>query len=111
MVECTWQQYDSMFDALGDKTRRDILWRVSQCELSISEIAARYSLTFAAISKHIKVLEKASLVRKRRDGKEQIVSANKQTVGIATDYLKQYEKLWSDRFDRLETVLKEEYNE
>lgn len=108
MVECSWQQYNSMFDALGDKTRRDILWRVSQCELSISEIATRYSLSFAAISKHIKVLERANLINKRRSGKEQLVSANKQTISVATDYLNKYEKLWNDRFDRLEKLLKED---
>lgn len=105
MVECTWQQYDSMFDALGDKTRRDILWRVSQCELSVSTIAARYHLTYAAISKHIKVLESAELVIKRRKGKEQLISADVKTVKVATDYLQQYEQLWHDRFDRLESLL------
>ena len=75
MVECTLN-LNSIFGSLADPTRRDILNRVSQEELSVSEIAEPYQLTFAAISKHLKILEKAHLIIKRRHGKQAMVQAS-----------------------------------
>jgi len=97
---------DSVFGCLADPTRRDILQQVAAKELSIGEIAARYDLTFAAISKHLKILEKAQLVIKQRRGKQQMVHMNPQSLTLAQDYLKQYEQLLNDRFDALDTYLK-----
>lgn len=96
---------DSLFHALADKTRRDILERVSQAELSISSLAKPYKMSFAAIAKHVSVLEAAKLVTKRREGKEQIVSVVPDTVTIASAHLEQYKVLWGSRFDALEDVL------
>lgn len=93
--------------ALADSTRRSILAQVSKAEMSISEIAAAYSLTFAAVSKHIMVLQKANLITKRRHGKEQIVIIVPETLELAREQIENYAKLWSDRFDRLEIVLSE----
>jgi DNA-binding transcriptional ArsR family regulator len=76
--------------------------------LSISEIAQHYSLTFAAISKHLKVLEKAKLVIKRKEGLKQMVAIRPETLRDADTYLKQYEKLWQQRFDRLEKIANSE---
>lgn len=90
-----------IFQSLADSTRRDILTRVAKKEMSISEIAKRYNLTFAAVSKHLKVLEKAKLVVKRRVGREQYVQMAPATVRTATEALEQYQKLWEDRFDSL----------
>jgi DNA-binding transcriptional ArsR family regulator len=98
---------DSVFSSLADPTRRDILRRVSDRQLSISEIALPYDLTFAAISKHLKVLERARLVIKRRQGKEQIVSIAPQTLKQADDYLEFYRQFWEERLDSLENYLKE----
>lgn len=105
MVELTLSPLDLIFQSLADPTRRDILKRVSKKEMSISDIAKPYALTFAAISKHLKVLEKANLVIKRRQGKEQIVKAAPDALKNASEYLKTYEKLWNNRFDRLEKYL------
>jgi DNA-binding transcriptional ArsR family regulator len=85
---------DSIFGSLADPTRRDILRRVSEQELSVTEIAAPYSLTLAAISKHLKILEQAKLIIKNRRGKQQLVRAAPL-----------YEQLWNQRFDRLEQLI------
>lgn len=98
---------DNLFMALADSTRRNILAQVSKTEMSIGEIAQAYSLTFAAVSKHIMVLQRAGLITKRRRGKEQIVIIMPSTFDVARQQIESYAKLWSDRFDRLEVVLKE----
>ena len=104
-------QLDSTFSALSDPTRRDVLSRVSRQELSIGEIAEDYDLTFAAVSKHIKVLGKARLIVKRKRGKEQIVSAAPQALADAYEYLNEYKQLWETRLDALAIYLEEDGNE
>lgn len=104
MVESS-QQLDTLFLALADSTRRSILSRVAEVELSIGQIAEHYRLTFAAISKHIKVLENAHLVTKRRRGKEQIVIIVPQTFAVAQEALERYATLWHHRYDTLEQLL------
>ncbi len=102
---------DTVFGCLADPTRRDILERVAARELSVGEIAASYDMTFAAISKHLKVLEKARLVIKRRKGKQQMVQVAPRALADAQEYLKRHEQLWQERFDALETLLKEDAND
>ena len=97
---------DSIFSSLADPTRRDILRRVSSQELSVGEIAQPYDLTFAAVSKHLKVLEKAKLIIKKRRGKEQMVSIAPQALKGVDDYLEFYRQLWESRFDSLENYLR-----
>ena len=96
---------DIVFHSLSDPTRRDILKRVSKKELSISTLSKPYHLSFAAVAKHVAVLEAAKLITKRRVGKEQIVSVEPATFKIANDCLMQYEKIWNARFDALDTLL------
>lgn len=107
MVEYTLQ-LDSVFGSLADPTRRDILRRVARCELSVSEIANSYDISLAAVSKHLKVLEKAKLVIKRRRGKQQLVRATPQTLADAERYLEQYRQIWEERLDALEDYLNKE---
>lgn len=97
---------DSIFTSLADPTRREILMRVSQNELSISELAKPHNMSFAAIAKHISMLEAAHLIRKRRVGKQQLVSMSVQTVQKAKKELEKYEKLWNKRFSQLDELLK-----
>ena len=99
---------DNVFHSLADKTRRDILKRVAKQPLSIGRIARHYRLTFAAISKHLQVLQKAKLVVKHKAGKEHIVSLSPDTLISAEQYLRHYENIWNSRFDRLEQLLKSE---
>ncbi|HEX4775073.1 MAG TPA: metalloregulator ArsR/SmtB family transcription factor [Candidatus Saccharimonadales bacterium] len=107
MVEYT-MSLDTVFGSLADPTRRDILRRVAGREQSVGQIAQHYDLTFAAISKHLKVLEKARLIIKRRRGKEQIVALSPGALADADAYLQQYRELWESRLDKLEALLEQE---
>ena len=108
MVEYN-QTLDNIFLSLSDATRRDMLRLLELYKsMSIGQIAVHYKMTFAGVAKHIVVLEKAQLVRKKRKGKMQMVSLNAKAFKQADSYIKHYEQLWSDRFDRLEIVLSEE---
>jgi DNA-binding transcriptional ArsR family regulator len=107
MVEYNFN-LDSVFGSLADPTRRDILSRVSQAELTVSEIALPYDLSLAAVSKHLKILEKARLIIKRRRGKQQLVLAAPAAIEEAKDYLESYRQLWEERFDRLDELLSKE---
>ena len=98
---------DTVFASLADKTRRDILRRVIEKPRSISELAKPYKLTFAAVAKHVGVLEAARLVSKKRVGKQQIIRAEPMTIAAATNYLEEFEKMWNTRFDALEKLLAE----
>lgn len=104
MVEYTLQ-LDNIFASLSDPTRRDILSRVAHCELSVGELAAHYNLTFAAISKHLKVMERACLITKRKDGKKQMVSLASEALMSADEYLEQYRARLQSRYDKLETLI------
>jgi DNA-binding transcriptional ArsR family regulator len=107
MVEYTLN-LDSIFSSLADPTRRDILRRVTSDELSVGEIAKPYDLTFSAVSKHLKVLEHAKLIIKRRRGKEQMVQLAPQALADASEYLQWYQQFMAVRFDSLENYLNKE---
>ncbi|MFN7160753.1 MAG: ArsR/SmtB family transcription factor [Candidatus Gracilibacteria bacterium] len=104
MVEYTLS-LDSIFGSLADPTRRDILTRVAKEELTVSEIAKPYSMSLAAISKHLKILEKAKLILKRRSGKEQYVQLSPAALSEASEYLEKYKEMWEERLDSLENYL------
>jgi len=99
---------NDIFKSLADPTRRDILSRVYQQQQTISQLAVKYKMSFAAVAKHITVLENAQLVSKQKKGKEQIITINGDSFEAADEYLQNYATLWSDRFDRLEEMLKQE---
>lgn len=96
---------DAIFASLADPTRRDMLRRLRPREHRVGELAAHYKLTFAAVSKHLQVLERAKLVRKKRRGREQRVELSPAGLKAADKYLEQYRKLWEGRLERLETFL------
>lgn len=98
---------DSIFGSLADPIRRDILTRVADCEHSVGELVARYHVSFAAISKHLKVLEQAGLIAKRKEGKKQMVSLAPDALKSADEYLEQYRQMWQSRYDRLDAILQE----
>ncbi|WP_374953497.1 ArsR/SmtB family transcription factor [Rathayibacter sp. AY1E8] len=99
---------DLLFRALADSTRRDIVARVLVGEQSVSALAARYEMSFAAVQKHVAVLERAALVRKRRRGREQLVQGEVAAVRQASRLLDAYEQLWAGRIDRMSDLLDEE---
>ncbi|HET9721556.1 MAG TPA: metalloregulator ArsR/SmtB family transcription factor [Candidatus Saccharimonadales bacterium] len=101
-------ELDSIFGALADPTRRDILRRVARNQLSISQIAQDYNLTFAAVSKHLIVLEKAKLIIKNKVGRRQFVRAYPAGLKDADDYLEFYRQIWENRLDSLGQYLNED---
>ncbi|TFD44077.1 ArsR family transcriptional regulator [Cryobacterium sp. TMT1-2-1] len=102
---------DRIFHALADATRRDIVVRVVQQEQSVSTLAAGYAMSFAAVQKHVAVLERAALVVKERRGREQIVHGNLETVRRATRLLQRYEELWRYRVQNISSILSEDREE
>lgn len=107
MVERT-MYLDNIFASLADPTRRDILARVAQSELSISELVEKYEMSFAAIAKHLNVLERAKLITKRREGKKQMVTLAPGALKSADEYLEQYRQIWEQKFNKLDSLIKEE---
>jgi DNA-binding transcriptional ArsR family regulator len=96
---------DRVFHALADATRRNIVVRVMQGEHSVSSLARAYPMSFAAVQKHVAVLERADLVTKRRRGREQLVLGNVDTIRRAERLLADVETLWRGRIDRFGDVL------
>ncbi|MCX6497362.1 MAG: metalloregulator ArsR/SmtB family transcription factor [Arthrobacter sp.] len=98
---------DRLFQAFADATRRDIVRRVTTGEYSVSGLAALYTMSFAAVQKHVAVLERASLVTKEKRGREQIVRANHDGLQKARRLLDEYEVIWRQRSERIADLLAE----
>ena len=108
MVEQSNPNLDLVFQALSDGTRRTLLHTIAQNTLSVGELAAPYSMSLAAVSKHLDVLERASLIRRERQGKSRMVSLNPRPLEAAQDWMAFYNQYWSDGLDRLQAILEEE---
>jgi DNA-binding transcriptional ArsR family regulator len=108
VYELTDQDVDRIFRALADRTRRDIFERVLKSGLSVSTLADEYDMSFAAVQKHVGVLERALLVTKQRHGREQIVHGNMPTLKRASALLDLYEQIWIHRDQRIAEILGEE---
>ena len=96
------------FSALADPTRRAMLARLAEGEATVSDLAKPFlnSMSLPAVTKHIKVLEKAGLVTKSKDAQYRPCKINKDALKDASDWMEQYRVLWEERFDRLEEYLK-----
>ena len=90
-----------MFGALADRTRRDIVRRAVDGDEGVAELAKHYSMSFAAVQKHVAILERAGLVTKVRVGRRKIVRTNREGLRVARRLLDQYEELWRGRIDRM----------
>jgi DNA-binding transcriptional ArsR family regulator len=99
------EQVDRLFHALADTTRRDILRRCIRGEPSVSRLAEVYPMSFAAVQKHVVVLERAGLVIKERRGREQLVRTDGDAVGRVRRVLDDLEAAWRDRVDRMADLL------
>ncbi len=99
---------DRVFHGLADATRRDIVVQVLRQEQSISALARRYDMSFAAVQKHVAVLERASLVVKERRGREQLVHGNPDVLHEAGRLLEAYEQIWRHRVRAIEDILSED---
>lgn len=98
---------DLLFHALADATRRDIITRTMTRDYSVSGLARSYTMSFAAVQKHVAVLERAGLVTKHPRGREQLVRGSPSTIRAAYGLLEQLEELWRDRIDRMGEILAE----
>ena len=103
MVE---NRLDATFHALADPTRRGMLASLALGEKSIGELAEPFAMSFAGASKHVKVLEEAGLIARRRQGRTHLISIEARPLEEAERWLRQWEKFWSSRLDRLEALVK-----
>lgn len=101
-------EVDRIFQALADATRRDIVTRVMAREQSVSELAREYAMSFAAVQKHVAVLERAMLITKTRRGREQIVHPDPAILQRAARLLDAYEEIWHARVGRIDQILAED---
>jgi DNA-binding transcriptional ArsR family regulator len=99
------EEVDELFRALADPTRRDILGRCVDGEPSVSRLAQAYPMSFAAVQKHVAVLERAGLVTKERRGREQLVRTDADAVGRARQVLDELETTWHGRVERMSDLL------
>ncbi len=104
-AELSDDEVDRVFRALADATRRDIVRRTLAGDTSVSELASRYEMSFAAVQKHVAVLERAGLVTKEPRGRERLVTASADQLARARRSLAALEELWRDRFAQLDAVL------
>ncbi|MGO2941249.1 MAG: ArsR/SmtB family transcription factor [Brevibacterium aurantiacum] len=101
-------QVDAMFQALADRTRRGIVRRVMVEELSVSELAASYEMSFAGVQKHVAVLERAGIVSKQRVGRAQIAHVEMAAIRTVRSLLGELEDLWRARVARIDDLLADE---
>jgi DNA-binding transcriptional ArsR family regulator len=99
--------YDGMFGALADATRRDIVRRAIDAQEGIAELAGHYPMSFAAVQKHVAILERAGLVTKERIGRRKVVRTNLEALRVARRLLDQYEDLWRERIERMTELITE----
>lgn len=106
--ELSDEQVSRIFRALADATRRDIVRRTLAEESTISQLASRYEMSFAAVQKHISVLEAADLVARTPRGRERIIRGNPDTIRRAQELLSHFEQIWRGRIERLDALLEED---
>jgi DNA-binding transcriptional ArsR family regulator len=103
----TLPDHDRIFGALADATRRDIVRRAIEGEEGVAELAGHYPMSFAAVQKHVAILERAGLVTKRRIGRRKVVRTNLEALRVARRLLDRFEELWRGRIDRMTELVTE----
>jgi DNA-binding transcriptional ArsR family regulator len=101
----TSEELDLLFGALADATRRGIVERLARGEATVTELAAPYSISLPAISRHLKVLERASLITRSKQGRWRSARLSPTSLAGAAAWLSRYEQLWAESFDRLDDHL------
>jgi DNA-binding transcriptional ArsR family regulator len=100
--------FDRLFGALADATRRDIVQRAIAGQEGVAELAEHYPMSFAAVQKHVAVLERAGLVAKQRVGRRKVVRTRLDGLLAAQRLLDRYEQMWQERVARMADLLKED---
>lgn len=108
MVELNAPQLNTVFHALGDATRRQMLHELADGERSVGELAQPFAISLAAASKHIKALERAGLIRREVRGRTHVCRLESGPLAGAQQWLRYYERFWSGRLDALEKLLRDE---
>src|SRR3712207_2777174 len=108
MVELQTSQLDTVFHALGDATRRRMLRDLTSGERTVSQLAEPFAISLAAASKHIKVLEKAGMIRREVRGRTHVCRLDPGPLASAHEWLSLYERFWTGRLDALDRLLREE---
>src|ERR687891_1623437 len=103
--------HDRIFGALADATRRDIVRRAIAGDEGVAELAAHYPMSFAAVQKHVAILERAGLVSKQRVGRRKVVRTNLEGLRVARRLLDQYEELWRERVERMAQLINDDPKE
>jgi DNA-binding transcriptional ArsR family regulator len=98
-------EIDRVFGALADATRRDIVRRAIAGEEGVAELAGHYPMSFAAVQKHVAILERAGLVSKQRIGRRKVVRTSVDRIRVAQDLLDRYQELWRGRIDRMTDLI------
>ncbi len=111
MIDTDEDRADALLHALSDRTRRDIVRRSLADEFSVSALAKHYDMSFAAVQKHVAVLEKAGLIHKRRSGREQLASGDVNAVRAVSSLLFELELVWRARVGRIDDFLAAEESE
>lgn len=105
MIASLEDRADALFHALADRTRRDILRRSLEGEHSVTALASTYDMSFAAVQKHVAVLERAGLLTKRRQGREAIARGEVDAIRSAAALLLELERIWRGRIGRIDELL------
>jgi DNA-binding transcriptional ArsR family regulator len=108
VLELSDQDVNRIFRALADATRRDIVRRTLVADVSVSHLAESYEMSFAAVQKHVAVLEEAGLVTKEPRGRERMVRGNPDRIRETQRLLDRFEEVWRSRVDRLDALLAED---
>ena len=103
--------HDRIFSALADATRRDIVRRAIDGAEGVAELADHYPMSFAAVQKHVAVLERAGLITKQRIGRRKVVRTNVEGLRVAQRLLERYEQLWRERIDRMTDLISDDTKE
>lgn len=111
MIDSVEDRADALFHALADRTRRDILRRSLAGEHSVSSLASAYDMSFAAVQKHVAVLERAGLLTKRRQGREALARGKVEAIRSAATLLQELEEVWRGRITRIDQMLAEDKGE
>jgi DNA-binding transcriptional ArsR family regulator len=106
-VQIAPPDFDRVFGALADHTRRDIVRRAIDADEGVLELASHYPMSFAAVQKHVAILERAGLVTKERVGRRKLVRTNLEALRVARRLLDQYEELWRGRVERMAELISE----
>ncbi|MBI1407097.1 MAG: metalloregulator ArsR/SmtB family transcription factor [Caulobacter sp.] len=108
MLDVTDSRLDATLQAVADPTRRAILSRLAQGEARVTDLARPFALSLNGVSKHIRVLERGGLVRRRRSGREHFLSLDPAPLDLAAGWIAEQKQLWAARLQRLDDILESE---